>query len=146
MRAVRSLVVLASDNEIRLLENAGVGKGLTELKHLTRADLPDVAVEFDDVPPRVMHGNVAHAAEPRHTRAERERMRMAAHVVAEIEAALAAGGHDRLYIAAPDKMLGILRKRLPPAVAAKLAADMDKDLVKIPLIDLARHFSAIAAF
>jgi Protein required for attachment to host cells len=49
-------------------------------------------------------------------------------------------------MAAPAKMLGELRARLPKPLADALAADLAKDLVHIPLDDLPRHFEDVAAF
>lgn len=147
MKALRSLVLLASDNDIRLLSNDGVGKGLVEIRHLTRSDLPDVDVEFADKMPRVMHGeSTSHAAEPRHTEAELERERMVRHALQATAEEFAAGGYDRFYMSAPDKVLGLLRKGLEGPLKAALVADNDKDLVKIAERDLPGHFADIAAF
>lgn len=147
MKPVRSLVLIASDNDIRLLSNDGVGKGLVEIRHLTRADLPDVDVEFSDKPPRVMHGEgTGHAAEPRHTEAELERDRMVRHALQSTAEEFAAGGYDRFYMTAPDKVLGLLRKGLPKPLKEALAGDKDKDLAKVALRDLPGHFADIASF
>jgi protein required for attachment to host cells len=46
-------------------------------------------------------------------------------------------------VAAAPKMLGVLRKAMSGAPAAALAGDIAKDLMKIPAIDLPKHFDGL---
>lgn len=48
-----------------------------------------------------------------------------------------------LIIAAPPKALGILRDAVTPAVRAVLSAEIPKDLVKLPTLEIERHLIAI---
>lgn len=147
MHAAFTLVLLAADHDIRLLRNEGVGKGLIEILHLGRADLPDVDFEFADEPVRTAgHGQTTHNAEPRLTKHEKERGRMAKHAIARLHAEWSQGGYSRVIISAPDKMLHLLRKGLPKEIVPHLTADLDKDIVKVPLIDLPAHFDGVAVF
>lgn len=147
MHAAFTLVLLAADHDIRLLRNEGVGKGLIEILHLGRADLPDVEFEFADQPVRVAgHGKASHSAEPRQTAHEKERVRMAKHAIARLHAEWSQGGYNRVIISAPDKMLHLLRKGLPKEIVPHVAADLDKDIVKVALADLPAHFDGVAAF
>ena len=52
---------------------------------------------------------------------------------------------DRLVLVAPPTMLGYLRKSLGSDVTAKLIAEVDKDLTKVPNEDLATHLQAVIA-
>lgn len=147
MKAAYTLVLLAADHDIRVLRNEGVGKGLIDILHLTRADLPDVDFEFDDGAVRVAgHGMATHSAEPRQTEHEKERGRMAKHAIASLRAEWAKGGYDRVIISAPDKMLHLLRKAMPKDIVPHISADLDKDLVKVARADLPAHFADVAAF
>lgn len=147
MHTAFTLVLLAADHDIRLLRNEGVGKGLIEIVHLGRADLPDVDFEFADQPVRVAgHGKASHSAEPRLTEHEKERTRMAKHAISRLRTEWSQGGYNRVIISAPDKMLHLLRKGLPKEIKPHLIADMDKDIVKVALVDLPAHFADIASF
>ena len=147
MHAAHTLVLLVADHDIRLLRNEGLGKGLSDIRHLTRADLPDVAFEFDDQPVRTTgHGMTAHAETPRQTKHEKERERMAKHAIAQLRTEWGQGGYSRLIVSAPDKMLHLLRKGMPKDIAPHLTADLDKDLVKVARADLPAHFEGVTAF
>ena len=147
MHTAFTLVLLAADHDIRLLRNEGVGKGLIEIVHLGRADLPDVDFEFADQPVRTAgHGQTTHSAAPRQTEHEKERARMAKHAISRLRTEGSQGGYSRVIISAPDKMLHLLRKGLPKEILPHLTADLDKDIVKVALKDLSAHFADVAAF
>ena len=148
MKTPRTLILLAAARDLRLLRSDGVGKGLDELAHLTWDDLPDVDFEFSDRAPRERGGlgGSLHTIDPRQTEREKERGRMAAHAIRVLGEEWAKGGYDRIVMSAPDKMLGLLRAAMPRELAANIAADIDKDLVKIPLHDLAGHLEAVVKF
>lgn len=149
MRPVRTLVVLASEGAARLLVNEGVGHGLAETAALAAETFGDVDVPRADRPGRSSAGPGAvalHGLDPHTTERELRRARFAEHVVAALVRQWEAGGHDRLVIAAPPKFLGELRAALPPALAGAVAAELPKDLVRLPLRELAGHFAGVAAF
>ena len=70
------------------------------------------------------------------------------HHIHDIMDALAAewasAKHDRIVIAAGPKLLGEVRAHLPKALQAHVAAELHKDLAKIPLHDLPPHFAQVA--
>ncbi|SNX74622.1 protein required for attachment to host cells [Cereibacter ovatus] len=145
MKTPRMLILLASDKLCRLIA-AEAGR-FTEIASHSAADFPDVDVEFTSPPPRGQSpaGTASFTIDPRQSEAEQERGRFAAHVIAALESQWAKGGHDRIVIAAGPKMLGVLRDRLPKALAAQVMADMDKDLVKIPVHEMSPHFAEVFA-
>jgi protein required for attachment to host cells len=49
----------------------------------------------------------------------------------------------QLLLVAPPAFLGDLRAELGPAARAKLAGSLDRDLVKLPVAEIARHLDAI---
>ena len=53
-------------------------------------------------------------------------------------------GVEHLFVVAPPRALGILRQHFTPAVQKALSAEISKDLVKLPTIEIERHLSAMA--
>ncbi|PWE33274.1 hypothetical protein DDZ14_05665 [Maritimibacter sp. 55A14] len=147
MKPVRTLVLIANEREARILENAGVGKGLAELSSLDASAINSEAIEYADTPgrSRAAPGTARHGFEPPTSERRQARDAFAAHVLDALHAQAAKGGHERLILAAPPKMLGELRGGLGQ-LADKVTGSLDKDIVKVPARDLPRHFEAIAAF
>jgi protein required for attachment to host cells len=65
-------------------------------------------------------------------------------MVDSLAAEWATAKHDRIVIAAGPKLLGDLRAHLPKTLHAHVAAELHKDLVKIPLHDLPPHFAKVS--
>lgn len=83
-----------------------------------------------------------HAIEPRtdpHRSAKHEFLDFLAGHLAEADRA---DTFDRLVLVAPAEALHELRARLDGPVTAKLTATLTKDLVKIPIAELATHLEA----
>lgn len=149
MHPVRTLVLVASEKTARLLVNAGVGKGLQPLREVAAADFPDVGVPASDRPGRstAAAGAVArHGFDPHETERDRRRGRFAAHLAEALADEWARGGYDRIVIAAAPRLLGELRADLPEALRPHVVAELDKDLAKVPLAELAPHFHGVAVF
>jgi len=88
-------------------------------------------------------GIARHAFEPT-SDAHREMKRDFARTVADrVAHAFDAHAFDKLVIAAAPKTLGDLRTALPARVRAVVSAEIAKDLVKIPAIELADHFQEL---
>jgi len=51
--------------------------------------------------------------------------------------------YQRLIIAAPPAMLGILRRTLSDKVRGRIVGEFDHDLTKIPMADLGNHLKPI---
>jgi protein required for attachment to host cells len=84
-----------------------------------------------------------HGVEPR-SDAHRERKAAFAQQVADrVNAAAAQGAFDELVIYAAPRALADLRNALGDAARAKLKAEFAKDLTKIPLAELPRHFAEL---
>ncbi len=87
-------------------------------------------------------GSARHAIEPRsdpHREAKRD---FAGHLADRLEAE--AARYDRLLLVAPPAFLGDLRAALGDAARAKLRGSLDKDLVKAPVEEIARHLDEVA--
>lgn len=68
-----------------------------------------------------------------------------ARLAASLPAIMAAENADRLVLAADPRALGRLRAALPAPAAGALAATLDKNLVKLPAKELARHLEDVLA-
>lgn len=147
MKPVRTMIVLANEQRFRLLMNEGVGKGLTEIADRGREEFPEVETGYADRPGRDAGSGGAgiHGFEPRETEREQTRDRFAARLVEEIAAAFDGEGADQLVIAAAPRMLGELRADLSEALRTKVSAELDKDLLKIPVTELEAHLKDVLA-
>lgn len=145
MKPVLTLVLLADDREARFLLNDGVGKGLRQIGHLAGGDS---AAGFADQPGRsqAAPGAARHGVEPVTPEEVQRRDAFAGQIADEAARLWQAEGAGRLVMAAPAKMLGELRGRMPAPLTAALAGDLAKDLVHVPQADLPKHFADIAAF
>lgn len=148
MKPVRTLIVLADDAAARFLVNDGVGKGLREVAVLDVSQFPQDSLVYADRKGRSSGGGRVqgrHAVDP-HTALEvQHRGRFAAHLIEALAEQWRSQAPDRLILAAPPKMLGDLRGRLPAGPAAALLTDLPKDLVNTPLADLPRHLAKVLA-
>jgi len=148
MKPIRTLVLVAADENARFLLNEGVGKGLSEFAEISIRQFADAQIDYDDRKGRQTggpEGVARHGYDPHESADELSRARFAAHVIATLADCWGRLRPDRLIIAALPKMLGALRSRLDGAPAAALTADLAKDLVKVPARDLPAHLSGVMA-
>lgn len=144
MTPIRTLVLLAGAEDARFLINEGVGKGLAEVLALSATQFPEGARAFADAPTRGhAPGGAGFAVDPGTLPADRHRAAFADRVIEALAQEWTALGADRLVLAAPPKMLGLLRDRLSGAPKAALAADLDRDLVHLPPRDIGPHLDGI---
>lgn len=148
MKPARTLVLVASEGEAKILENTGKGKGLKELCAMRADDFPDVDQGFTEAPGHqtAAPGMGGHAFTPRESEREARRTTFAGIILEGLEQVWKKGGHDRMIVAASPRLLGELRQRMPKAMVAAVAADLPKDLLKVKLIDLPGHFKEVADF
>lgn len=139
MKTHQSLYLLAADQDFRLLR--GLGQSLVEISHHRAADFPDVKDHFSFQQSRGHTSGVSFGVNDHGAHEVEERRRFARHAIAALKAEWAHAKDDRIILAAGPKMLGVLRDLMPKALAGKVAADLAKDLVKIPLHDLPSHFA-----
>lgn len=148
MKPIRTIVLLASEGEARILENAGRGKGLAEICALRAEDFPELNVDISEAPGHqsAAPGMGGHALSPRESEREARRSGFVRLILEALDQVWQKDGHDRIIVAAPPRLLGELRQRMPKALAAAVTADVPKDLVKIAVRDLPTHFAEIAVF
>ncbi len=144
MKKLRTLYLLASEDGFRLLRTHE--PDLAEISLKAADDFADVAYSY---PSEQSHNHGGPGAPGFDTGAtankvEQERIRFARHIAAALQTEWAKGDHDRIVISAGPKMLGQLREAIPKAVHAHVAAELHKDLMKIPVHELASHFKEVS--
>ncbi len=60
----------------------------------------------------------------------------------QLDAALAAGKTKSIILAASPRALGMIRPAYSHALRAALRAEVDKDLVKLPIHEIEKHLTA----
>ena len=123
MKPIITLYLLVNDEDYRLLHTHD--DGLAEIPH-TRAELTAAGVAHVQ----------GHSPKEGATR-----VHLAKHAAKMLAAQWGKGSYDRIVLAAGPKMLGEIRHDLPKALHAHIAAELHKDLVKVPLHDLPSHFA-----
>ena len=135
MKAADTLYCIADDRSFRLLRgNAGRMEPIHAAGSDDFADVLHVLIE----PGRNRSGGISFGHETGDAD-EIERPRLAKHIVAALEAEWHKGGAGRIVLVAGPKMLGVLRKAMPKALAAEITQEINKDLSDIPDQDLAAH-------
>lgn len=144
MKPTRTFVILANEHEARFLENDGPGKGLSEMIGLEASD----GTRYAERPGRsqAAPGGARHGFDRSETEREQDRKAFAAEVANAAAARWAEGGFDRAVLAAPPKMLGVLRAELDAGLTAAMHGDLDKDLLQVSAADLPDHFKDLIVF
>ena len=63
-------------------------------------------------------------------------------LVKHLDAALAAGKTKSIIVVAPPRALGMIRPAYTHALQAAVRAEVDKDLVKLPIYEIEKHLTA----
>lgn len=138
MSKITTLLVLANERRARFLENTGLGTGLVEIEGLACPPSTD----FADRKGRMqMHDSARHGFEPKTLPGDHDRAAFAKELVEVIADYSDERPFDRLIIAAPPKMLGLLRTALPSGLGRRLVYDTPLDLIDERPEGLAPHFA-----
>jgi protein required for attachment to host cells len=136
-------VLLADGQNAAVYLNDGLGQGLTPLPEFTaRRSGPD---SHDIASDRAGHrfGGAARAGSgatlPRNDPHEFEEKRFVEAAVERINRAALENRFDRLIVAAPPRALGQIRHALSKAAAERVAAEVNKDLLKDTPEGIAQH-------
>lgn len=144
MKPTITWILIADGARARFMSNSGPGKGLEAL--------PDLVFEGDhkptidaDRPGRTFDsvGEGRHAMAPVADPHELLKAQFVDQLAATLEQH--ADAFDRLVLVAPPHILGMLRKSMPDAVAAKVTGELGKDLTHTPNTELPKHLQEVIA-
>ena len=148
MTTPKTWILIADGGRARVLETIGIGHPLTPIDGMVFAkDLPPSRELGSDKPART-HESMGHArhAVGEKTDLHRELKRSFAHeIAARLEAGLASGLFSRLVIVAPPVTLGDLRDAMSKDLSKHVAAEVAKDLVKVPNGEIRSHLEDVVA-
>jgi protein required for attachment to host cells len=137
-------VVVCDGAKALVLENVGDAKfpNLKTVEVLQQKDLPTHALGTDK-PGRAMssvgHGRSAYEQTDWHNQQEETFLTALVH---HLDAAVTAGKTKSLIVVAPPRALGVLRPAYSHGLKNAVRAEVDKDLIKIPVYEIERHLRA----
>ncbi len=146
MKSNRTWIVIADGSRAKVLEVQGREFGISTVDDMSVAmDLPPNRDLQSDRPGRSFESanSSRHAVESRIDPHRELKRTVAKMTVDNLNHALKDGRFDRLILVAPPTMLGDLRDALTPPLLEKVTAELVKDLVKVPLHELAKHFDEL---
>lgn len=123
MKTHRNMILVAAEKDLRLLVSEGAGQAVTELRHVRAVDLNRAQTGAED-------GRAA---------------RFAKGIAEFVEGEWRKGGYDRLTLVAGAVMLRAVRQELPDRLCDRIAAVLDRDMIDVPLRDIAGQLKAIHA-
>ncbi|HET7679691.1 MAG TPA: host attachment protein [Xanthobacteraceae bacterium] len=137
-------VVVCDGTKALVLENVG-DEMFPNLrtKEVYQQEAPPTREQGTDAPGRafssVGEGRSSVGQTDWHSQGER---RFLEKLAARLDAAVQAGEVKSLIIAAPPRALGALRQVYSQGLRGALAAEIDKDLVKMPVHEIEKHLAA----
>lgn len=142
MKPIKTWIVLADAQTLRIAENDGPGKGI--YGHKVEGLVAPPVTELSDAP-----GMTNAAVGPNRGGISDPDLKgqaaaaFAEMIVAYLEDALREGAFDRLVLAAAPPMLGVLRQKLSEPLQTVLLADLSKDLNHVTLDALPAHLADV---
>jgi protein required for attachment to host cells len=138
-------VVVCDGAKALVLENVGDAKfpNLKTIEVFEQKDLPTHALGTER-PGRTMssvgHGRSAYEQTDWHNQQEEAFL---THLVQRLDAAVTAGKTKSLIVVAPPRALGVLRPAYSHGLKNAVRAEVDKDLVKLPIYEIEKHLAGI---
>lgn len=142
MKPLVTWVLLIDKQHARILESKGSGTGLVQLPGHA-FDAPELNSYSDDEGRTLVSHTKARARMEKHVEHSPESVDFARNMASYLEKARRKGAFDRLVISAAPSMLGILRNCWSNEVKATVKAELDKELVRVPIDKLYGHFDDI---
>ena len=138
-------VVVCDGAKALVLQNAGDAKfpNLKTIEVYQQDDLPTRELGSDR-PGRTHssagYGSSAVTQTDWHDQAEQSFLTKLAH---KLDAAVAGGRVKSIILVAPPRALGMIRPSYSQGLRAALRAELDKDLVKLPVHEIEKHLTAV---
>jgi protein required for attachment to host cells len=137
-------VVVCDGKKALVLENAGDEKALQlQTREVYEHPAPKTHELGTDAPGRSFNsvGGMRSAVEQTDWH-DQEEQRFLHKLSSHLDAAVLAGKAKSLILVAPPRALGVLRSAFSSHVLGALRAEIDKDLVKLPLGEIERRLTA----
>jgi protein required for attachment to host cells len=137
-------VVVCDGAKALVLENVGDEKFPNlKTREVYQQEDPKTREQGTDAPGRAISSvGEARAAMDQTDWHEQGERRFLEKLVARLDAAVRAGEAKSLVIAAPPRALGALRQVYTHGLRGAVAAELDKDLVKMPVHEIEKHLAA----
>jgi protein required for attachment to host cells len=137
-------IVVCDGKKALVMENVGDEKFLNlKTREVFEHSDPKTHEIGTDAPGRsfssVGHGRSAMEQTDWH---DQEEQRFLAKLLGHLDAAVHAGQTKSLFIVAPPRALGVLRQSYSHELRNALRAEIDKDLVKMPVHEIEKHLAA----
>jgi protein required for attachment to host cells len=146
MQTGKTWILIADGGRARVLETIGIGNPLSQVQHMAfETELPPSRALGADQPGRSLEtmGATRHTVGEK-TDPHRELKRAFAQAIGmRLDVALTARAFARLVIVAPPVTLGDLRHAMSKSVSDHVAAEVAKDLVKVPNGEIRSHLTDV---
>lgn len=142
----RTWYVVADGGRARILQKREEQDGYEVQLELVSANLHATTRDLGAERPGRGHesANAAHhAVEPREDLHQADKRQFVDDVAQALNEASAQERFDRLVLVAPARALGELSQTLDAATRLKVVGELQKDLTKTPVAELAQHFAGL---
>lgn len=136
-------IIVCDGAKALVLENAGDAKfpNFKTLEVFDQKDLP-TREQGTDEPGRAFNsvgsGRSSYEQTDWQSRSEEAFL---THLARHLDTAVSTGKTKSLILVAPPRALGVIRPAYTPALKNALRAELDKDLVKLPVHEIERHLT-----
>jgi protein required for attachment to host cells len=143
MKHPRTWYVVADGGQARILRKRETHDAFDTHREFESADIHRPTRDLGtDRPGRTQEsaGSARHAIQPRADYHRAEKRSFVSEVAKALNEARARDEFDRLVLVAPASALAVLKKALDGPTQQMVAAELQKDLTKVPNADLGKHF------
>ena len=137
-------VVVCDGAKALIFENAGDAQALN-LKTREVREQPDARTheQGTDAPGRAINSVNGHRSAMEQTDwHDQSEQRFLTDLSKRLDAAVQAGQTKSLVLVAPPRALGVMRQAATPNLRKAVRAEIDKDLVKLPVHEIEKHLAA----
>jgi protein required for attachment to host cells len=137
-------VVICDGKKALVLENVGDTKFLNlKTREVYEQPLPKTSEQGTDAPGRSVNSIDSRRSAMEQTDwHDQEEQRFLQKLAGHLDAEVNAGNAKALILIAPPRALGVLRQAYSPNLRSALRAEIDKDLVRMPVRDIEKHLAA----
>ena len=149
MKKTLTMILIANGSQSKFYSHDGPGKGLAALENFNmKHDVLHAKDIQADKPGRThdSQGGQRHAMEYSSDPQDTDMLRFAREIAERTENAMNQINADRIIVVSSPHMLANLRRSFSSSVQKKLLAEIDKDLTKIPDMELPSHLNEVLIF